>query len=130
MGKMLKDNLIEDDIYEGNIFDFEGEKLLLIESEGVYETYINEDYAPDDQSYGYDDTVIYAKQRWKVDVLPPDIFSKTFTTSRTIHYLYSQVMDLETSYSTMKDVRFRINGSTEDDTDAKDLLDNFVYNMF
>lgn len=80
--------LTMDNLQESEVIVFNNEKLMLIESAGNILTYIDD--ADDKESGDKIDTSakVFIRQRWKVDVLPADKFSKHFITHRYICAYY------------------------------------------
>lgn len=83
-----------DDLRESNVIEYKGETLLLLESNGEITTYIDDDNEFEDPSKVDPSSIVMIRQRWKVDVLPPDKFSKTFTTHRYITAYYCSYGEL------------------------------------
>lgn len=79
-----------DKLIEGDIIEYNNEKLQLIETAGESITFIEE--ADDDRNNGeYIDTdaKVFIRQRWLVIILPQDKFSKEFKTHRYINSYYT-----------------------------------------
>ena len=96
------------DLYSDNEIEYKKERLLLIEPDGEAMTFINETDESIEQNNRIDLSArVFIKQRWKVEIQPPDNFSKKFVTHRYISvYLctYSQLLKEQERVYTARDV--------------------------
>lgn len=83
-----------EELYRYNIVDYKGEKLLLIERDDDSKTFIEHSKEKNNGEYIDLNAEIFIMERWKVDILPPDNFHKTFTTHRIITAYYCKYRDL------------------------------------
>lgn len=131
MFKMLRDYLEVDDVYVGNVIDYLGDKLFLVKTEGEVTTFIKDDFA-EGLTKGLDDTVVFGRQRWRVDILP-DSWGTTFTTSRNIEFILTDFKSLKNEYTSKEETYMSMFGTTEfveDHTQDKTKIDKFIYNSF
>ena len=114
-----------EDLQEDAILAYKSEVLRLIEPCGSMTTFI--DYTNDERENGdkIDFNVkVFMRQRWRVDVLPPDKFSKTFSTHRYIeayYCTYGELVKEQDKIYTARDVL------PHRDIDSNTLSDNYNY---
>jgi hypothetical protein len=111
--------LTVDDLEEMNVIDYKSQKLLLVESSGPKTTFIFES----DNDIDIDlSAKVFIRQRWLVDILPPDKFTKTFTTHKYIevyYCTYAELLQEQERVYTSRDVM------PHKEIDSNKLSDNF-----
>lgn len=97
------ENLKYEELIEGDVIEYNGERLLILEKPDEYITYIDEFESNPNFSKNDLNDKVNCRARFKVKVLAEDKFSKDFITHRYINSylcLYRDIKDYEyTTYS-------------------------------